>query len=147
MELKLISWCLMKSSSKWPEAVCDGYHCGIHSAIYFLLNRRISYQDFNFWRVNIFPSIFFHYYYICLSGGLVSAAFHNYFNGKNYLKERFSLYDKIEKHASSTMNFFRISGTNICIIVCTVYLFWSLWTRIICLNCTFFSVFWCIVVV
>ena len=68
----------------------------IHSAIYFLLNRRISYQDFNFWRVNIFPSIFFHYYYICLSGGLVSAAFHNYFNGKNYLKERFSLYYEIE---------------------------------------------------
>ena len=94
---------------------CDGYQYCIHLAIYFLLNRRISYQDFNFWRVNIFPSIFFHYYYICLSGGLVSAAFHNYFNGKNYLKERFSLYDKIEKHACSTaMNFFLVSGTNVC---------------------------------
>ena len=47
-----------------------------------------------------FPIHFFHYCYICLSGGLVSEAFHNYFNGKHYLKERFSLYDKIEKHAS-----------------------------------------------
>ena len=34
-----------------------------------------------------------------------NAVFHNHFNGKNYLRERFSLYDKKHVH---TMNFFRV---------------------------------------